>query len=90
VDATYRAIDSLVQVEGTLEEFAIQAISGGMDAVGEVSVRLRRDGTLVSGHGADTDIVVAAARAYVQALNRMAARWNAPERIVPADAGVPA
>jgi len=90
VDATYRAIDSLLQVEGTLEEFAIQAISGGMDAVGEVSVRLRRDGTLVSGHGADTDIIVAAARAYVQALNRMAARTSAPERIAPADAGVPA
>ena len=90
VDATYRAIDSLVQLDGTLEEFAIQAISGGMDAVGEVSVRLRRDGTLVSGHGADTDILVAAARAYVQALNRMMLKRNRVERTVASGAGVPA
>ncbi|TMF15389.1 MAG: 2-isopropylmalate synthase [Chloroflexi bacterium] len=90
VDATYRAIDSLVQLDGTLEEFAIQAISGGMDAVGEVSVRLRSDGTLVSGHGADTDILVAAARAYVQALNRMMLKRNSVERTVASGAGVPA
>ena len=46
VDATYRAIDMLVQVKAELEEFAIQAITEGMDAVGEVSVRLRQDGAL--------------------------------------------
>lgn len=81
VDATYRAIDSLMQVDGELEEFAIQAISGGMDAVGEVSVRLRHDGTLAIGHGADTDILVAAAKAYVHALNRLAvAAGEAPRR----------
>ena len=71
VDATYRAIDSLVQAHAELEEFAIQAISEGIDAVGEVSVRIRKNGTLRSGHGADTDIIVAAAKAYVSALNRL-------------------
>src|ERR1017187_7723062 len=83
VDATYRAIDSLVQVKAELEEFAIQAITGGMDAVGEGSVRLRQDGTLSSGHGADTDILVAAAKAYVHALNRLTARVAAGPRIPP-------
>ena len=71
VDATYRAIDMLVQVKAELEEFAIQAITEGMDAVGEVTVRLRQDGALSAGHGADTDILVAAAKAYVHALNRL-------------------
>ena len=83
VDATYRAIDTLVQVEGELQEFAIQAISGGMDAVGEVSVRLRSNGTLASGHGADTDILVAAAKAYVHALNRLAATAASAPRLHP-------
>ena len=57
-------------MKAELEEFAIQAVTEGMDAVGEVSVRLRHDGALSSGHGADTDILVAAAKAYVHALNR--------------------
>lgn len=83
VDAAYKAIDSLAQVKGELEEFAIQAISGGMDAVGEVSVRLRQNGTLASGHGADTDILVAAAKAYVHALNRLAAGNEASPRLHP-------
>jgi 2-isopropylmalate synthase len=83
VDATYRAIDSLVQVNAELEEFAIQAITEGMDAVGEVSVRLRHDGALSSGHGADTDILVAAAKAYVHALNRLTARIAAGPRVTP-------
>ena len=70
-----------MQVKAELEEFAIQAITEGMDAVGEVSVRLRQDGTLSSGHGADTDILVAAAKAYVHALNRLTARLAAGPRV---------
>ena len=54
-----------------------------MDAVGEVSVRLRQDGALSSGHGADTDILVAAAKAYVHALNRLTARLAAGPRVPP-------
>ena len=83
VDATYRAIDMLVQVKAELEEFAIQAITEGMDAVGEVSVRLRQDGALSAGHGADTDILVAAAKAYVHALNRLTTRLAEGPRITP-------
>jgi len=79
VDATYRAIDSLVPVSAELEEFAIQAITEGMDAVGEVSVRVRKNGTLRAGHGADTDIIVAAAKAYVHALNKISAGTPPPD-----------
>jgi len=71
VDAAYNAINALVQVPNELEEFAIQAVTQGIDAVGEVNVRVRQGDTLASGHGADTDILVAAARAYVRALNRL-------------------
>ena len=62
-----------------------------MDAVGEVSVRLRQDGALSAGHGADTDILVAAAKAYVHALNRLTARVAAGPRDHPgADGGMAA
>jgi 2-isopropylmalate synthase len=87
VDAAYRAIHSLCQVEGELEEFAVQAITAGVDAVGEVSVRLRRDGVRASGHGADTDIIVAAAKAYVHAINRMAERVASGDRPTPETVG---
>jgi 2-isopropylmalate synthase len=83
IDATYRAIDTLVQVEGELDEFAVQAITAGMDAVGEVTVRLRHEGRLSAGRGADTDIIVAAAKAYVQALNRVAASRESGPRLTP-------
>jgi 2-isopropylmalate synthase len=52
--------------------FGVNAITGGTDAQGEVSVRLEEDGRTVSGHGADTDIITAAARAYLNALNKLA------------------
>jgi len=90
VDATYRAIDTLVRIPCELEEFAVQSITGGMDAVGEVSVRVRSGEVLCTGRGADTDIVVAAARAYVGALNRLAAATGATERPVEASLGATA
>ena len=83
VDASFRAIDSVVGLGGELEEFAIQAITAGIDAVGEVTVRLRHDGNLCLGHGADTDIIVAAAKAYVHALNRVLATRSHPPRVTP-------
>ena len=87
VDAAYRAIHQLCQVEGELEEFAVQSVTAGIDAVGEVSVRLHHDGTRAAGHGADTDIIVAAAKAYVQALNRMAEGVASGDRPTPETAG---
>jgi 2-isopropylmalate synthase len=90
VDAAYRAIQSLCQVEGELEEFAVQAVTGGIDAVGEVSVRLHRNGARAAGHGADTDIIVAAAKAYVHAINRMAEGVVSGDRPTPETIGTAA
>jgi 2-isopropylmalate synthase len=90
VDASFKAIDSLVHLEVELEEFAIQAITAGIDAVGEVTIRLRHDGQLSLGHGADTDIIVAAAKAYVHALNRVIASRASGPRVTPERMGASA
>ncbi len=76
VDAAYAAINKVIgktATESALKEFSVQAVTGGMDALGRVTVRLLHDGREVSGHGADTDIIVASAKAYVHALNRLTA-----------------
>ncbi|CAE6692784.1 MAG: 2-isopropylmalate synthase [Nitrospira sp.] len=72
VDAVYRTIAAMTQTTSKLLMFGVNAITGGTDAQGEVSVRLEEDGRTVSGHGADTDIITAAARAYLNALNKLA------------------
>lgn len=85
VDATYKAIDAIVQAPNTLLEFNVHAITEGIDAIGEVTVRIReKDGQqrldaqrevetarVYGGHGADTDIIVASAKAYLSALNKL-------------------
>jgi 2-isopropylmalate synthase len=85
VDATYKAIDSIVEVPCTLLEFNIHAITEGIDALGEVTVRVQSDTghstmdaqselpytRIYGGHGADTDIIVASAKAYINALNKL-------------------
>ena len=72
VDAVYRTIAAMTKTKSTLLMFGVNAITGGTDAQGEVSVRLEEEGRTVSGHGADTDIITAAARAYLNALNKLA------------------
>ncbi|MGC8855967.1 MAG: 2-isopropylmalate synthase [Anaerolineae bacterium] len=85
VDATYKAIDHIVKIPNTLLEFNIHAITEGIDALGEVTVRIQpKDGPtrfnaqsevpyerVFSGHGADTDIIVASAKAYLAAINKL-------------------
>ncbi|MFC1903367.1 2-isopropylmalate synthase [Chloroflexota bacterium] len=71
VDAAFKAIDKVVKVSNTLTEFNIKAITGGIDAIGEVLVRIESEGTTYTGRGADTDIIVASAKAYINALNRL-------------------
>ena len=71
VDAVCQALNHLAQVPNELVEFRIQSVTEGIDAMGEVTIRLRHQGVLYSGHAADTDIVVAAAQAFVNALNRL-------------------
>ena len=72
VDAAYKAVDKVVAVHGDLAEFSVKAISRGIDAIGEVTVRITaEDGKVYTGRGADTDIIVSSAKAYVNAVNRM-------------------
>lgn len=87
VDAVYKAIDEIIQVPNTLLEFSIRAITEGIDALGEVTVRVKADNGSIprktspqsgkerrltfGGHGADTDIIVACAKAYLAALNKI-------------------
>jgi 2-isopropylmalate synthase len=70
VDAAYRAINALVPLENELTEFSVKSVTEGIDAIGEVIVRIQCDGRTYTGRGADTDIIVAAAKAVLQAINR--------------------
>ncbi len=71
VDAAFRAIESVVNSETQLQLYSVNAITSGTDAQGEVTVRLEKGGRIVNGQGADTDIVLASAYAYLNALNKM-------------------
>ncbi|MFC1916078.1 2-isopropylmalate synthase [Chloroflexota bacterium] len=71
VDATFKAIDKIVQVPNVLAEFSVKSITEGIDAIGEVLVRIESEGVTFTGRGADTDIIVASAKAYMNALNRL-------------------
>jgi 2-isopropylmalate synthase len=87
VDAVYKAIDSVVQAPNLLQEYSVRAVTEGIDAMGEVTVRLQAENgsaqTRMSpqsgaemtrtfgGHAANTDIIVASAKAYLAALNRL-------------------
>ncbi|MDH3251421.1 MAG: 2-isopropylmalate synthase [Ignavibacteria bacterium] len=85
VDAIYKAIDTIVQAPNTLLEFSVHAVTEGIDALGEVTVRIQGKNGASSldaqkethlyrtfgGHGADTDIIVASAKAYLSAVNKL-------------------
>lgn len=71
VDAVYRAINRVVEVPNQLIEFSVQSVTAGIDAMGEVTIRLRHKERIFSGHAANTDIIVASAQAYTNALNRL-------------------
>jgi 2-isopropylmalate synthase len=97
VDAVYKAINRIVEVPNTLTEFVVQAVTEGIDAIGEVTIRIQPEnghgyitnpqtGAQVvrtySGHGASTDIIVASARAYMSALNKMLAAQQEEAAVV--------
>ena len=71
VDAVCEALNTLAKVPNELIEFSVKSVTEGIDALGEVTIRIRNNGRIYSGHSADTDVVVAAANAYVNALNRL-------------------
>ena len=71
VDAVCEALNALAKVPNELIEFSVKSVTEGIDALGEVTIRIRNKNKIYSGHSADTDVVVAAANAYVNALNRL-------------------
>ncbi|MBP8795201.1 MAG: 2-isopropylmalate synthase, partial [Brachymonas sp.] len=74
VDASLKAIESHVKSGAEMVLYSVNAISGSTDAQGEVTVRLQTGGRIVNGVGADPDIVVASAKAYLSALNKLQTR----------------
>jgi len=77
VDAVYKAINRLVGVSNLLTEFRVKSVTGGIDAIGEVLIRIESEGVTYTGRGGDTDIIVASAKAYMNALNRLLAAKKA-------------
>jgi 2-isopropylmalate synthase len=71
IDAAYNTIAKLTGAESELLRFSVSALTGGTDAMGEVTVRLRENGLIALGKGADPDIITASAKAYVNGLNRL-------------------
>ncbi len=71
VDAAYRAIEALVETGADLKLYSVNNITSGTDSQGEVTVRLEKGGRLVNGQGADTDIVIASAKAYINGCNKL-------------------
>jgi len=74
VDAVFKAIEKLAQSGSELLLYSVNAVTTGTESQGEVTVRLAKGGRVVNGVGADTDIVVASAMAYISALNRLASK----------------
>ena len=84
VDASFKAIEKVARSKSVLELYSVQNITDGSDSQGQVSVRLRQNGHVANGQGADTDIVVASAKAYLNALNKAEAirakGWKNPQK----------
>jgi len=77
VDAMCKAINRLLGIPNELTEFTVKSVTEGIDAIGEVLIRIDSDGITYTGRGADTDIIVASAKAYINALNRLLATKKA-------------
>ncbi len=71
VDAVYNAIDAITGLKGRLLDYALRAVTSGKDAIGEVTIKVDFDGTVVIGKGSSTDVIEASARAYLNAINRV-------------------
>jgi len=74
VDASFKAIENIVNSGAELQLYSVNNITSGTDAQGEVTVRLAKGGRIVNGQGADTDIVIASAKAYLNGLNKLYAK----------------
>jgi 2-isopropylmalate synthase len=81
VDAAYQAVSKATRLSPTLESYVVTAITEGIDAQGEVTVRVEDEGVITQGQGSNTDIVVASVKAYVNALNKLRWRKEHPKRV---------
>ncbi|MBI1859110.1 MAG: 2-isopropylmalate synthase, partial [Candidatus Melainabacteria bacterium] len=82
VDAIYKAINKMINVENELIEFSVTSVTEGIDALGEVTIRIRhKGGAVYSGHAANTDITLASANAYLNALNKFLTAEAAGEEL---------
>ncbi|WP_373480732.1 2-isopropylmalate synthase [Geminocystis sp.] len=77
VDAIYKAINRVVNIPNELIEYSVKSVTAGIDAMGEVTIRLKHENKTYSGYAANTDVIVASARAYISALNRLYAAIEA-------------
>ena len=83
VDASYKAVDAIVQAPNVLIEYSVHSVTAGIDALGEVTIRIAAnadDKRSFGGYGADNDIIVASVKAYLAALNRMVAVMGQGDR----------
>jgi 2-isopropylmalate synthase len=71
VDAVLAAMEAITGLKGRLLDYSLRSATSGKDAIGEVSMKIDFDGTVVSGRGSSTDVIEASARAYLSALNRV-------------------
>jgi len=71
VDASFKAIESIINSQTELQLYSVNNITSGTDAQGEVTVRLKKNDIIVNGQGSDTDIVVASIKAYLNAWNKL-------------------
>lgn len=74
VDASYKAIDALTEMKGKLLEYSIQSVTQGKDALGETTIKVQIADKIVIAHGTSTDVLVASAKAYINAVNKVLAR----------------
>jgi 2-isopropylmalate synthase len=86
VDAVFKAVTELTETKCELVQYQVKAITGGMDAQGEVTVTVSEDGRRVIGHGAHTDVIVASGRAYVNAINKL--EWHKARHAVDEPRGI--
>ena len=82
VDATFKAIEDIVNSESILSLYSVNNITDGTDSLGEVTVRLEKNNFVVNGLGADSDIIIASARAYIDALNKLNIHLNAQDKLM--------
>ncbi|MGA0200401.1 MAG: alpha-isopropylmalate synthase regulatory domain-containing protein, partial [Prochlorotrichaceae cyanobacterium] len=81
-------INRIITIPNELIEFSVKSVTEGIDAMGEVTIRLRHEDRIFSGHAANTDIIVASAQAYVNALNRLCATQQQPRSLHPQREGI--